>query len=253
MLDISLLFAFAFCAGMVDAVVGGGGLIQIPALINAFPTAPVATLFGTNKLASICGTSVAARTYIGRVQLPWRLVLPAAASAFAMSFLGAAAVSLVPQSWLRPVVLVLVVTMAFYIFHKKDFGTLQRAMHFGTRERVLSVLIGGGIGFYDGLFGPGTGSFLIFLFVRYFAFDFLQASAAAKFVNIATNLAALLFFIPSGNVLYMIAIPAAIFNMLGAYTGTWVALKRGTGFVRILFLCLLVMLTLKLAYDMVTV
>ncbi len=252
MLDISILFAFAFCAGMVDAVVGGGGLIQIPALINAFPNAPVATLFGTNKLASICGTSVAARTYIGRVQLPWRLVLPAAASAFAMSFLGAAAVSLVPQSWLRPVVLVLVVTMAFCIFHKKDFGTLQRAMHFGTRERILSVLIGGGIGFYDGLFGPGTGSFLIFLFVRYFAFDFLQASAAAKFVNIATNLAALLFFLPSGNVLYKIAIPAAIFNMLGSYTGTWVALKRGAGFVRVLFLCLLVMLILKLAYDMIT-
>jgi uncharacterized protein len=250
MLDLSILFAFAFCAGMVDAVVGGGGLIQIPALINAFPNAAVATLFGTNKLASICGTSVAARTYIGRVHVPWRLVLPAAASAFAMSFLGAATVSFVPQSWLRPVVLVLVVTMAFYIFHKKDFGTIQRAMHFGTRERILSILIGGGIGFYDGLFGPGTGSFLIFLFVRYFAFDFLQASASAKFVNIATNLAALLFFIPSGNVLYKIAIPAAIFNMLGSYTGTWVALKRGAGFVRFLFLCLLVMLILKLGYDM---
>jgi uncharacterized membrane protein YfcA len=237
---------------MVDAVVGGGGLIQIPALINAFPNAPVATLFGTNKLASVCGTSVAARSYIGRVHIPWHLVLPAAISAFAMSFLGAAAVSFVPQSWLRPVVLVLVVVMAFHIFHKKDFGSIKRVAHFSTRERVLSVLIGGGIGFYDGLFGPGTGSFLIFLFVRYFAFDFLQASASAKFVNIATNLAALLFFIPSGNVLYKIAIPAAIVNMLGSYTGTWVALKRGAGFVRVLFLCLLVMLILKLGYDMIT-
>ncbi|MDD5059214.1 MAG: TSUP family transporter [Sideroxydans sp.] len=252
MLDLSILFAFAFCAGMVDAVVGGGGLIQIPALINAFPNAPVATLFGTNKLASVCGTAVAARTYIGRVQLPWRLVLPAAASAFAMSFLGAAAVSLVPQSWLRPVVLVLVVTMAFYIFHKKDFGTLRQAQHFGSRELILSVLIGGGIGFYDGLFGPGTGSFLIFLFVRYFAFDFLQASAAAKFVNIATNLAALLFFIPSGHVLYTVALPMIVFNMLGSFTGTWLALKRGAGFVRVLFLCLLVLLILKLGYDMAT-
>ena len=250
MLDLSILFAFAFSAGMVDAVVGGGGLIQIPALLNAFPNAPAATLFGTNKLASICGTSVAARTYIGRVHIHWRLVLPAAVSAFAMSFLGAATVSLVPQDWLRPIVLVLVIAMAFHIFRKKDFGAVRRAMHFGTRERVLSVLIGGCIGFYDGLFGPGTGSFLIFLFVRYFAFDFLQASASAKFVNIATNLAALLFFIPSGNVLYAIAIPAAIFNMLGAYAGTWVALKRGVGFVRVLFLCLLAVLILKLAYDM---
>ncbi len=250
MLDIPILLAFAFCAGMVDAVVGGGGLIQIPALINTFPNAPAATLFGTNKLASVCGTSVAARSYFGKVHIPWHLVLPAAVSAFAMSFLGAATVSLVPQSWLRPVVLVLVVTIAFYVFHKKDFGAIQRAMHIGTRERVLSVLIGGGIGFYDGLFGPGTGSFLIFLFVRYFAFDFLQASASAKFVNIATNLAALLFFIPAGNVLYKIAIPAAIFNMLGAYTGTWVALKQGVVFVRALFLTLLVILICKLAFDM---
>jgi len=208
MLDLSILFAFAFCAGMVDAVVGGGGLIQIPALINAFPNAQAATLFGTNKLASVCGTAVAARTYIGQVQLPWRLVLPAAASAFAMSFLGAAAVSLVPQSWLRPVVLVLVVVMAFHIFHKKDFGTLRRAMHIGTREKVLVILIGGAIGFYDGLFGPGT-----------------------------------------GNMIYTVAFPMILFNMLGAYIGAWVALKRGAAFVRILFLCLLFILIFKLAYD----
>lgn len=252
MLDISILCFFAYSAGMVDAVVGGGGLIQIPALINAFPNSPAATIFGTNKLASICGTSVAARSYLGRVTVPWHLVLPAALSAFVMSFFGAAAVSFVPQHWLRPIVLVLVVAMAFYIFHKKDFGTIRHVLHFGMRERVLSVVIGGGIGFYDGLFGPGTGSFLIFLFVRYFSFDFLQASASAKIVNITTNLAALLFFIPSGNVLYKIAIPIAIFNMLGAYTGTWVAMKRGAGFVRILFLCLLGILMLKLAHDMVT-
>lgn len=251
MLDISILCFFSFCAGMVDAVVGGGGLIQIPALINAFPNSPAATLFGTNKLSSICGTTVAARSYLGRVSVPWRLVLPAAISAFVMAFFGAAAVSFVRQNWLRPIVLVLVIVMAFYIFKKKDFGTVRRAFHFGTRERVLSVVIGGGIGFYDGLFGPGTGSFLIFLFVRHFSFDFLQASASAKFVNIATNLAALLFFIPSGNVLYKIAIPMIIFNMLGAYSGSWVAIKRGAGFVRVLFLCLLVVLILKLAYDMI--
>jgi uncharacterized protein len=116
---------------------------------------------------------------------------------------------------------------------------------------VLSVLIGGGIGFYDGLFGPGTGSFLIFLFIHYLALDFLQASASAKFVNLATNIAALMYFVPSGNVLFEIAIPMALFNMLGAYTGTRVAMKRGTAFIRGLFLFLLVVLILKLAYDMV--
>jgi uncharacterized membrane protein YfcA len=251
MLDISILCTFAFCAGLIDAVVGGGGLIQIPALLNVFPAAQAATLFGTNKLASVCGTSIAARSYFGRVHIPWSLVLPAAISAFAMAFLGAATVSFVPQGLLRPLVLILVIAMAVYTFTKKNFGAIQRPLEIGTRERVVSVLIGGGIGFYDGLFGPGTGSFLIFLFIRYFAFDFLQASASAKFVNIATNIAALMYFVPSGNVLYAIALPMALFNMLGAYTGSWVAMKRGAGFVRILFLCLLIILIVKLAWDMV--
>lgn len=251
MLELSILCSFAFCAGMIDAVVGGGGLIQIPALLNVFPTAQAATLFGTNKMASIFGTSIAARSYIGKVDIPWKLVLPAAISAFAMAFLGAASVSYIPQSLLRPFVLVLIVAMAIYTFKKKDFGTIQHYFHFGTRERILSVLIGGGIGFYDGLFGPGTGSFLIFLFVRYFAFDFLQASASAKFVNIATNMAALIYFVPSGNVFYRFAIPMAIFNMIGAYTGYWVAIKRGAGFVRVLFICLLLILICKLTFDLV--
>ncbi|MGB8076255.1 MAG: sulfite exporter TauE/SafE family protein [Gallionella sp.] len=181
MLHITLLCSFAFCAGMIDAAVGGGGLIQIPALINVLTAAPDATIFGTNKFSSVWGTSVAARSYVGKVAIPWKLVLPAAISAFAMSFLGAATVSHIPPGVLRPMVLWLVVVMAIYIFRKKDFGAIQRPLEIGTRERVLSVLIGGAIGFYDGLFGPGTGSFLIFLFIHYLALDFLQASASAKF------------------------------------------------------------------------
>lgn len=251
MLHLTILCAFAYCAGLIDAVVGGGGLIQIPALINVFPGTQAATIFGTNKFSSVWGTSVAARNYVGKVAIPWNLVLPAATSAFAMSFLGAATVSFIPQGVLRPLVLFLIVVMAIYIFSKKDFGAIQRPIEIGTRERVLSVLIGGSIGFYDGLFGPGTGSFLIFLFIRYLALDFLQATASAKFVNLATNIAALMFFIPTGKVLYGIAVPMAIFNMLGAWTGTRVAMKRGTPFIRALFLFLLVALIFKLAWDMV--
>jgi uncharacterized membrane protein YfcA len=251
MLETAFLCAFAFCAGMIDAVVGGGGLIQIPALINVFPEAQDATLFGTNKFASVWGTTVAARTYVGKVHIAWNLVLPAALSAFFMAFIGAATVASIPPGVLRPLVLGLVIVMAIYIFRQKDFGAIQRPLAISKRERVLSVLIGGSIGFYDGLFGPGTGSFLIFLFIHYLAFDFLQASASAKFVNLATNIAALMYFVPSGNVLYEIAIPMAISNMLGAYTGTRVAMKRGTAFIRGLFLFLLIILILKLARDMV--
>ncbi len=251
MLDLTLLCAFAYCAGMIDAAVGGGGLIQIPALINVLPGTADATVFGTNKFSSIWGTSVAARSYVGKVTIQWKLVLPSAISAFVMSFLGAATVSLIPPGVLRPMVLWLVVIMAVYIFRKKDFGAIQRPLVIGKRERVLAVLIGGAIGFYDGLFGPGTGSFLIFLFIHYLAFDFLQASASAKFVNLATNLAALMYFVPTGSVLFAIAIPMAIFNMLGAYTGARIAMKRGTAFIRVLFLLLLVVLIAKLAYDMI--
>jgi len=250
---LATLCSLAFCAGLIDSVVGGGGLIQIPALFNVFPATAEAALLGTNKLAAVSGTTVAARSYFGRVHIIWSLVLPAAIAAFMMAFIGAATVSHIPRGVLRPLVLALIVVMAVYVFWKKDFGRVHRPLKVGTRERVLSVLIGGAIGFYDGLLGPGTGSFLIFLFIRFFAFDFLQASASAKFVNIATNIAALAYFVPTGNVLYLVAIPMAIFNMLGAFAGTWVAMKHGTGFVRVLFLTLLLILIFKLAYDMVGV
>ena len=242
---------FAFAAGLIDAAVGGGGLIQIPALFNLLPNTSSAALLGTNKVAAACGTAFAAKSFIGKIHIPWRLVLPAAISAFGMSFLGAVAMSTVPQSLIRPVVLVLLVLMAIYTFFKKDFGAVQRPRKITSREHILAVVIGGSIGFYDGLFGPGTGSFLIFLFIRFFAFDFVQASACAKIVNLATNVAALLFFIPAGKVLYAFAAPMAVCNILGALTGSWIAMHKGAAFVRILFLVLLVILISKLAYDLI--
>ncbi|MBT2372613.1 sulfite exporter TauE/SafE family protein [Pseudomonas fluorescens] len=250
MVDIVILCVFGFAAGLIDAAVGGGGLIQIPALFNVLPTAQPAALLGTNKVAAACGTAFAAKSFVRKVVIDWRLVIPAACAAFIMAFFGAATVSFVPQSVVRPTVLVLIVLMAIYTFFKKDFGTLHKPMHVGTKEKVLAIVIGGAIGFYDGLFGPGTGSFLIFLFIRFFAFDFLHASASAKLVNIGTNVAALIFFIPTGNVLYLIAIPMAVFNILGALTGTWLAIHKGVPFVRTLFLILLAILISKLSYDL---
>lgn len=250
MVDIVILCVFAFAAGLIDAAVGGGGLIQIPALFNVLPAAPPAALLGTNKVAAAFGTAFAARSFVRKVVIDWGLVIPAACAAFVMAFFGAATVSFVPQSVMRPAVLVLIVLMAMYTFWKKDFGALHAPTDIGIRQKWLAVVIGGAIGFYDGLFGPGTGSFLIFLFIRCFAFDFLHASASAKLVNIATNVAALIFFIPTGNVLYLIALPMAVFNILGALTGTWLAVRKGVPFVRALFLVLLVILISKLSYDL---
>ncbi|MGL6070573.1 sulfite exporter TauE/SafE family protein [Craterilacuibacter sp.] len=249
MFTLAFLCVFAFMAGLIDAAVGGGGLIQIPALFNILPNTSAATLFGTNKFASAFGTLSAARSYLKRVKLPWRLVLPAASAAFAMSFAGAATVSLLPKDILRPMVLLLLIVMAVYTLWKKDFGQLHRPVIIGRREMLVGVAIGGAIGFYDGLFGPGTGSFLMFLFIRFFAFDFLHASAAAKVVNLSTNVAALLFFIPSGNVLFGFALPMAASNMAGAMVGSYLAMKKGAGFVRILFLILTSILIVKLGWD----
>jgi len=240
---------FAFFAGLVDAAVGSGGLIQVPALLSFLPNYSSATLLGTNKVAGACGTAFAARSYMGRVRIPWPLILPAVASAFVMSFLGAATVSSIPQEFIRVVVLVLTILMALYTFIKKDFGLMRSERAIVPRDHVFAITVGGIIGFYDGLFGPGAGSFLVFLFVRVFAFDFLQASACAKLVNLATNVAALLFFIPAGKVLYSYAIPMAICNIVGALAGSWLAMHKGTSFVRRLFLVLLLFLIIRLTYD----
>lgn len=247
--NILFLCVFAYCAGLIDAAVGGGGLIQIPALFNFLPKVPPVAVFGTNKFISATGTIFATRAYLKRVRLPWRLVLPAAGAAFLMSFTGAAVVSLIPVSIIKPMVLVLLVLMAIYTLRKKDFGQIHKPVQIGRKELLQGLMIGGAIGFYDGLFGPGTGSFLMFLFIRFFAFDFLHASAAAKVVNLSTNIAALGFFLPTGNVLFALALPMAACNILGALSGSWLAMHRGAGFVRVLFLVLTSVLICKLGYD----
>lgn len=246
---VLFLLPAAFLAGWVDAVVGGGGLIQIPALFAAYPAQAPATLFGTNKCASVVGTASAALRYGTRVAMPWRIVLPAALAAFAFSFLGALAVAWLPREALRPLILVLLVFSAVYTLVRKDFGQEHRPCHKGAREWVLAIPLGAAIGFYDGFFGPGTGSFLIFLFVRIFGFDFLHASAGAKVVNVATNLAALAFFLPHGHFLGELAMGMALCNVAGSLVGTRWALRHGSGFVRRVFLAVVGLLIARFAWD----
>ena len=243
------LIVAAFVAGTVDAVVGGGGLIQIPALFAVHPGESAATLFGTNKCASVVGTANATWRYARRVVMPWRTILPAALAAFAFSYPGAAAVAWLPKDAVRPLILVLLVFAAVYTLMKKEFGEQHRPAHSGHRELFYAILLGGVIGFYDGFFGPGTGSFLIFLFVRFFGFDFLHASAGAKVVNVATNLAALAYFLPNGHVLPLLAAAMAVANVSGSVAGTWLALRHGSRFVRQVFLVLVAVLIVKFARD----
>jgi len=236
-------------AGGVDAVVGGGGLIQIPALFVAYPGESPASLFGTNKCASVVGTANATWRYARQVKMPWRTILPAALAAFAFSYLGAAVVAWLSKDAVRPLILLVLIFAAVYTLKRKNFGDLHAPAHSGHRELIYATLLGGVIGFYDGFFGPGTGSFLIFLFVRFFGFDFLHASASAKVVNVATNLAALAYFVPHGYLLPVLAAAMALANVSGSIVGTRLALKHGSGFIRKTFLGVVGMLIVKFAWD----
>jgi len=250
-LELVLLAALAFFAGFVDAVVGGGGLIQVPALFTFYPQTAPGVLFGTNKFASIFGTSAATLRYARGIRLRWPMLLPTSVAALVFSFLGARIVTMLPTQVIRPLVLFLLIAVAIYTFKKKDFGSIHVPRLKGTPEKWLGFLTGALLGFYDGFFGPGTGTFLIFIFVRFFGYDFLNASASAKVINVMTNLAALLYFIPTGNVLWQTAVVMAASNVAGSVSGSHLALRHGAVFVRRLFLAVLAAIILKFGYDTV--
>jgi len=243
------LCALAFFAGFVDSVIGGGGLIQVPALLIMLPGAPVATIFGTNKIASLAGTSVALTQIARKVQVPWRTVLPAAVLAAVFAFLGARAVTLIDPKLLKPFILLLLVGVAVYTFLRKDFGDLHAPRWAASTQRWVAMGIGAALGFYEGFFGPGTGSFLIFAFIGLLGFNFLTASASAKVINITTNLAATAWFAWSGNILYKLALPMAACNVAGAWVGAHLALNKGSAFLRVFFLLVIGALICRYAYD----
>ena len=247
-MELVLLALAALTAGFVDAVAGGGGMIQVPSLLATLPNEAPATLFGTNKGASVFGSINAAWRYGRSVAVPWKqVVFPATAAALVCAFFGAAAVAWLPKDILRPLVLVLLLAVLLYTLFKPDFGKVHGEMP--AKPLVRALAVGGGIGFYDGFFGPGTGSFLIFAFIRCFGFDFLRASVCAKVVNVATNVAALAFFIPHGQILWQVAVVMAVCNVAGSTVGSRMALKHGAGFVRGVFVLVTTALLLKIGFD----
>jgi uncharacterized membrane protein YfcA len=249
MIDWPILAAAAFFAGMVDAVVGGGGLIQIPVLLAQFPQTAIPTLFGTNKVASIAGTGAALWRYSRSVRIPWLVVLPATLAALVGACGGAALVAWLPRETMRPLVVVLMIAVAIYTFLRKDLGR-QATRTLTAADRWKGALFGGVIGLYDGFFGPGTGSFLIFGCVRLFGMDFVQSSASAKVINFATNLSAIAFFAGHGPILWQIGLIMALCNLAGAYLGARLAIKHGAGFIRKAFLGVVVVLIAKQIADL---
>lgn len=244
------LCGFAFLAGFVDAIAGGGGLIQLPACLILFPSAPLVAMIGTNKISSFFGTSVAAGRFARSVRLDWHVIAPAAGTAFVFSMAGSRAVSVLNPSLLRPVVLGLLIVAAVYVYVVKDIGLEHRPRHGRARGRWLGMLVGAVIGFYDGFFGPGTGSFLILIFAGWFGYEFLAASASAKVINWATNLASVIYFAATGNVIFALGLPMAACNIAGAMAGSHLAILKGSRFVRAVFLLIVVGLIAKLGWDL---
>lgn len=253
MATVALSF-FAFLAGLVDSVVGGGGLIQIPALLLFLPSSSAAHLpaiFGTNKLSSICGTGFAVFQYSRRIPVRWDTLLPSMLCAFAFSLLGAKSLNLLSKDLLRPLVVVLLLGVTLYTYLKKDLGDVHAPRHSPTWERRWGAVVGMVIGFYDGFFGPGTGSFLMFIFIGWFGYDFLAATAAAKVINLSTNIAAVGYFAATDSILYPYAVPMAVCNMLGSAVGTRLAMLKGNRFVRGFFLVVALAMSLKVGYDLI--
>ncbi|NPC45223.1 TSUP family transporter [Nocardioides sp. zg-1230] len=236
-LEVALFLVLAaLAAGFVDAVVGGGGLIQLPALLLGLPGASVVQIAATNKLSSFCGTSISAATYVRRIRPDPRTFLPLMVAAGLGSAGGALVASLLPRSAFDPIILVVLVVVGAYVWFKPSVGELTNLRFQGGQHITAVVLTGLTIGFYDGAIGPGTGSFFVFALVGLLGYNFLEASAKAKLANWATNLAALAVFIPQGAVIWDLALVMAAANVTGGYIGARLAMARGARFVRAFFL-----------------
>jgi hypothetical protein len=243
-----LVLVAALAAGWIDAVVGGGGLLQLPALLLVPGMSPVQAL-ATNKLASILGTSTSAVTYYRRVHPDLRTAVPMAAVALTSSFAGAFLAAALPAGVIRPVIVAALIAIALFTVLRPSLGEVTALRHSGRRHHGVAGALGAGIGFYDGVLGPGTGSFLVFGMVSLLGYDFLHASAKAKIVNVATNLGALLFFVPYGAVLLGLGLVLGAANMLGGYLGSRTATTRGSRFIRIVFLVVVTALIGRVGWD----
>jgi hypothetical protein len=236
-------------AGFVDSIVGGGGLVLVPAMFATYPGAAAATLLGNNKSASLWGTAFATWKYSTKVALPWKYLMPAALCAMAGAWSGAWSVGQISSDVLRKMLPLVLAIILIYTLIRKNLGQEHLPKWTGWQEGLILSFVGLLLGFYDGFFGPGTGSFLVFALVRFLGYDFLHASAGAKLLNTASNAAALLLFTLQGFIWWHLAIPMAVANILGSMLGTRMAIRHGSGFVRALFILIVSSLILKTGYD----
>ncbi|MED7924661.1 TSUP family transporter [Nonomuraea sp. LP-02] len=246
--QILVLLAAAAAAGWVDAVVGGGGLVQLPAImITGLP--PVEAM-ATNKLSSVFGTASAAVAYARSSKVDRQVALPGAGLAVLSAGLGAWAAAAISTEVLRPAVMVVLLGVAAFVTLRPSLGALPQPQLRTDRRVVAAVAVAGvGIAFYDGIMGPGTGTFLIIAFTTILGLDFVSASASAKIINVGTNIGALLVFGLQGHVQWALGLGMAVCNIAGAQFGARMAIRRGAAFVRVVLLCVVVGMVARLAWQ----
>jgi uncharacterized protein len=243
----ALIALAAILAGFIDSAVGGGGMVLVPTLFTALPQVLPATLLGTNKISGIGGTAMASLQFARKIDIQWRLALPSAIAALCAAMFGAYSVSAIPVALFKKALPPLLLVLLIYTLVSKKLG---QGKSIDVEQSVWwGVLFGAGCGLYDGVFGPGTGSFLVLLWVRVYGFDFLTGSAHAKIVNLACNAGALLWFLPNVPVFVGMGLLMMVCNMAGAYFGAKTTLKYGNQFVRQLLIIVVVLLICRTSYD----
>ena len=247
--ELILLCIAAFSAGFVDAIVGGGGLIQTPAALVLLPQYPVASVIGSLKIPAFTGTGLATIQYAKKINIEWKRFIIVAFIAFISAIAGSLLLRMIDNRFMKPIILFVLILVAIYTYSKKDFGLHKEKTHTSIEQLLYASTIGLLVGFYDGFIGPGAGSFLIIAFISILGFDFLKASAHAKLVNLATNFGSIVFFASQGLILYEIAIPMAVCNGFGGFAGAKLAILRGNKFIRIFFLIVVTATILRFAFD----
>ncbi len=247
--EIILLCLVAFAAGFVDAIAGGGGLIQVPMGIVLLPQYPVATVIGTLKIPAFSGTAIAAIQYARKVKVDYKQLAAMALVAFVAAFAGSKLLTMVSNSFMKPLLLFVLIAVAIYTYGNKKFGIHTHKAHSQKEQWLYAVVISLVIGFYDGFIGPGAGSFLMIAFISFLGYDFLKASANAKFVNLATNFGSICFFLLSGKIIFAIALPMAVCNAAGGALGARLAILKGNRFIRVFFLFIICLTIIRFAYD----
>lgn len=246
---IVLLCIAAFFAGFIDAIVGGGGLIQTPIGLILLPNLPVSNVIGSLKIPAFSGTSFAAYQYIKKVSINWKILSIMMLLACPAAFLGSTLLTYVSNDFMKPLLLVVLSLLAIYTYAKKNFGEHQQKNILPRTQIFNAVGISFIVGLYDGFIGPGTGSFLVVAFIILMGFDFLHASANAKMVNLATNFGSICLFLLKGKIIWAIALPMSICNATGGWIGSKLAINKGNGFIRIFFLLIVIVSLMRFGYD----